>query len=601
MRSKEKKSSDEQVSLKKTKSNESTNTNIAPLSDINSLAKLRKPKDSMKSNITPSSDEKVSSKKTKSNESTNTNIAPLSDINLSAKLTKPNQSKNTITIPPSSQNLAVKRRKQNEFINTINTSSPNQSSAASEKISLNKDLQSTDTRRPKRKKDKSIDVKQSTPSSSSSSSPNPFTSSSSSSSSFSNEIVVEKTVKNVISSNMFTSNSEVSLCQLGLEEHAKEIRHLFRTIFGLNPTSISSGITITASQKDNLLDFMSKEFHNKSFKDIVPGTYFGGAVFNFGNISLNYQAIESIACLANSGYLNDEVRDIFLDSVNLHNELDSITLPSPPPIYAINVFGITPLYKYAICSDDSSYNIDIKQFDSFEEEIKHAICGLSMRSTLGNILKAYRFQTDNKIKQLYGNLHINGMHYVSVIIDLDKKLVETCDPHVSNFTSSEKSVTLIRKWISKSMSILDYYLDPSKKDIELYLGSKDMCCGDTFEESDRKTFEFDKEYMYNHKDISFDVDYPVQEDGFNCGVYSFGIFCWNATREKTLLYWILIDFAINFFFMLFVYIYIFNAKMTNRIVFLINFFGQHSSKRNINPMIIFICYLVKYLMVSILI
>ena len=184
-------------------------------------------------------DEKIS-KKTKSDESRNSNIAP--------------QSKNTITTSPRSRNIGVKR-KQKESTNTINISAQstelkeiqNKSFAASEKISLNMDTQSTDNRRPKRKKDKSIDVKQCTPSSSFSSSTNACASSSSSSSSFSNEIVTEKILKNVISSNMFTSNTEAPFSQLGLEEHANEIRHLFRTIFGLNKTSISAGLTITTS------------------------------------------------------------------------------------------------------------------------------------------------------------------------------------------------------------------------------------------------------------------------------------------------------------------------------------------------------------------
>ena len=441
-------------------------------------------------------DEKIP-KKTKSKVSSNSKIA--------------SESKNRNIISSPSRNLGVKRKKD-EFTDTMNISGQsnrNKASSTPEKTTLNKDTELTGTRPSKRKKDILMDVQQNTLSSSSSSSTNACASSSSSSS-ISNEIVIEKILTNIISSNMFTSNSEAPFTQLGLEEHANEIRHLFRTIFGLNKTSISAGLTITASQKQNLLNFMSNDFHRKRFKDIAPGTYFGGAVFQLGNISLNYEAIESIACLANAGYLNDEVRDIFLDSVNLHNELDSPTLPSPPPIYAINVFGITPLYKYAICSDDSSFNIDINEKDNFEQKLKQSICELSMRSRLANILKAHHFQTNNKIKQLYGNLHINGMHYVSVFIDLDKKSVETCDPHVAYFSSSEKSVTLIRKWISKSMSILDYYLDPSKKNKDLYLGSKDMCYGDKFDESDRKTFNSENEYMYNHKDISFHVDYPLK-------------------------------------------------------------------------------------------
>ena len=348
------------------------------------------------------------------------------------------------------------------------------------------------------------------------------------------------------------------------------------------------------------MDFISNEFHSKSFKDIVPGTYFGGAVFQFGNISLNYQAIESIACLANAGYLNDEVRDIFLDSVNLHNELDSPTLPSPPPIYAINVFGITPLYKYAICSDDNSFNIDIKEKDNFEQKLKQSICELSMRSRLANILKAHHFQTNNKIKQLYGNLHINGMHYVSVFIDLDKKSVETCDPHVAYFRSSEKSVTLIRKWISKSMSILDYYLDPSKKDKDLYLGSKDMCYGDKFDESDRKTFNSEKEYMYNHKDISFHVDYPVQEDGFNCGVYSLWHLLMECYEGKDV---VLLD-TDRFRNQLLLYIvclYIYSQrKNDDSYRFPKKLLWSTFFKKNLNPMIS-ICYLILYLMVSTLI
>ena len=84
-------------------------------------------------------DEKIP-KKTKSKVSSNSNIA--------------SESKNRNTISSPSRNLGVKRKKE-ESTNTINISdysNRNKAFSSSEKTTLNKDTELTDTRRPKRKK-----------------------------------------------------------------------------------------------------------------------------------------------------------------------------------------------------------------------------------------------------------------------------------------------------------------------------------------------------------------------------------------------------------------------------------------------------------------
>lgn len=105
--------------------------------------------------------------------------------------------------------------------------------------------------------------------------------------------------------------------------------------------------------------------------------------------------------------------------------------PTSPPLCAVNVFGITPLYKYARTKPKSSNYIQI--FDqNFETKFKDQIINSLMHSTLADVLHAYRGDDKLNLSHFYGNLHIDSMHYVSVFIDVDERIVHTCDHFSKN-------------------------------------------------------------------------------------------------------------------------------------------------------------------------
>ena len=59
--------------------------------------------------------------------------------------------------------------------------------------------------------------------------------------------------------------------------------------------------------------------------------------------------LPAILCLLqdrSDGWLNNEVQDHFIDSINLHNGFTTNKFLQDPPLYAVNIFGIIQLYKY---------------------------------------------------------------------------------------------------------------------------------------------------------------------------------------------------------------------------------------------------------------
>lgn len=307
-----------------------------------------------------------------------------------------------------------------------------------------------------------------------------------------------------------------SFCQIVCEKHYVGLRDMFRTVFGLKKNCVSSIVTLSPTQKNDLLDFISTEAGN-----------YDKFIFEIGKLSCSFDAVLSIVKEKHNGWSNDEVRDIFIDSVNLHHLFSEDILPTSFPIYAVNVYGIIPLYKYAECSPYSEINLTLED-ENFEHKFKSCIVKNPMRSVLSNILKKSRENKTTTLNQFYANLHVNDTHYVSLFIDVKERTVYTCDSFKCNEEGGNEVVTLMRKWIAKSISIIDYYMD----------GSEDMCSGNMFGEEEEKQLKEenqlsdDIEYMYHHKEISSLVDYPTQQDDYNCGVYSLWYLLMRCYKDK---------------------------------------------------------------------
>ena len=55
-------------------------------------------------------------------------------------------------------------------------------------------------------------------------------------------------------------------------------------------------------------------------------------------------------------------------------------------------------------------------------------------------------------------------------------------------TKTTKAVTLLRKWIAKSMSIIDHYLGKNVKGRLISFDSNDMCISDSYDPSHESNF-----------------------------------------------------------------------------------------------------------------
>ena len=150
-----------------------------------------------------------------------------------------------------------------------------------------------------------------------------------------------KKFPSVTRSDMIPSSSvKNGYSQLGNEEHPLEIRKLFNFIFGLKQNQLHQGVTINESLKMNLLDFISQETCNCKYQGTVSDKTNNPSILEVGNLSITLNSIKCIVKDRGDGMLNDEVLDLFIDSINLHTGFESNKLPSSPPIFAINMFGI---------------------------------------------------------------------------------------------------------------------------------------------------------------------------------------------------------------------------------------------------------------------
>ena len=144
-----------------------------------------------------------------------------------------------------------------------------------------------------------------------------------------------------------------------------------------------------------------------------------------------------------------------------------------------------------------------------------------MASSIATLLNEYKSKTGHNLSKFYGILHVNSNHYVTVIIDINKRTVETCDSlQVGKASLKNPTVVLMRKWIAKSMSIIDYFINEKDNEKDISFDSEDMRLSDTFDEELLKQLNRQKKvYMYFHNDISNTFGGPAQEDDINCGLY----------------------------------------------------------------------------------
>ena len=212
------------------------------------------------------------------------------------------------------------------------------------------------------------------------------------------------------------------------------------------------------------------------------------------------------------GWLNDVIRDKFIDSINVHDYFVSPAIPLSPHIYAFNVFGIIQLFKFGECSLSNQYKLSLDD-KYFENKLKNFISSGAMVSSIASLLHRYKQNPDwnHKLTKFYGNFHVKNLYYVSAIIDTKHSIVQTCDSFNNHDESFTNTVTLMRKWIVESMSIIDYYINESNQGKHISLGSEDMRIADQMFVDDYDLLHTNNfMYMYKHEGILGMKGLPVQ-------------------------------------------------------------------------------------------
>ena len=229
---------------------------------------------------------------------------------------------------------------------------------------------------------------------------------------------------------------------------------MFKDMFGLEENRVTKGFKISNKQKEELKNFVSQKKFQCNYNQSLPYFNLSWNFLQIGDVSKSLNAILFLLQDRFDGWLNDEVRNLFIDSIDLHNVFTTNTFPDNLPLYAVNIFRIIQLFKYGECSPSNQYCLNID--DANSEKIKNYISNRSMVSSIANIMEIYKLKPKYHITNFFGTLYVNQIHYVSVFIDTESRRVYTCDslPHASNYQTD--TIILIRKLIAKSMSLIDY-------------------------------------------------------------------------------------------------------------------------------------------------
>ena len=112
-------------------------------------------------------------------------------------------------------------------------------------------------------------------------------------------------------------------------------------------------------------------------------------------------------------------------------------------------------------------------------------------------------RSDHKLTKFYGNLFVQNSHYLTFIIDTKHRAVQTCDSLNNHDEFFTNSVTLMRKWIAKMMSIIDFYINETNEDKNISFESEDMRIDDQMLDDDYDSLDTNNYiYMYQHEDTS---------------------------------------------------------------------------------------------------
>ena len=82
----------------------------------------------------------------------------------------------------------------------------------------------------------------------------------------------------------------------------------------------------------------------------IPFFILNQNLLQIGNIFISFNSIFCLLQDRLDGWLNDEVQDLFINSINLYNGFTSNKFTKNPPLHTVNIFRIIQLFKYDECS-----------------------------------------------------------------------------------------------------------------------------------------------------------------------------------------------------------------------------------------------------------
>ena len=132
------------------------------------------------------------------------------------------------------------------------------------------------------------------------------------------DTLVFQTHPTVVASDvMVASPAKTRFCHSGRENHPLAIKKLFESIFGLQDEFLLKGHIIDEKSKIQLLEFISQELYGVKYRS--QESEINKNLFKIGSLQMSFNTITCIVKDRNNGMINDELLDLFIDSINLRN------------------------------------------------------------------------------------------------------------------------------------------------------------------------------------------------------------------------------------------------------------------------------------------
>ena len=221
-----------------------------------------------------------------------------------------------------------------------------------------------------------------------------------------------------------------------------------------------------------------------------------------------------------SGWLNDEILDLFADAMNLCFGASSTEQEDGlPNVCYIKQMELEHCWAFSpITQNRPTITVEDKNFSNKLESVIVKGHGKNQVAHMLHVYKSRSNIKDKSLEKIFGIMNLNRNHFVQVSINFATKQVVTRDPMKKEIDGS----ILRRKWLSKICAI-SHHLYVSDDNQNMYIGNKDMLMSPSFTTEDEKSIKENSshKFMFYHENKTQDIMYPAQKgDSVNCGIFS---------------------------------------------------------------------------------